>query len=121
MSTMSVHNATEDNFCKHTLPYRQVGRMLIERLHFRVNPPEFVKDFLLSDSMVWTPWLQRQVGYVKKDTRILRNGEVEILVFWDSEENFEKASAKKAELATVENLMRSRTPGTYHLFSSSTL
>lgn len=93
--------------------------MRIERLLFQVNPPEMVKDFILADAEVWNPWLQRQPGFMNKTQRVVSKGMVEILVFWKSGEDLEKASKKKNELATVENILRSRSPARYTLVSSS--
>lgn len=93
--------------------------MKIERLLFQVNPPEFAKDFILSDSQVWNPWLVRQPGFIRKEHRIPSRGLVEVLVFWKSIDDMHKAAEKHQEIETVEAMMRNRTPGTYRLMSSS--
>lgn len=93
--------------------------MRIERLLFQVDPPEMVKDFMLADAEVWNPWLQRQPGFLNKTQRVVSKGLVEILVFWKSDSDLGKASEKKSELATVENILRSRSPARYTLVSSN--
>lgn len=93
--------------------------MKTERLLFQVSPPDMVKDFMLADSEVWNPWLQRQPGFLNKTQRVASKGLVEILVFWNSEKDLEQASKKKNELAVVENILRSRSPARYYLVSSS--
>lgn len=95
--------------------------MVIERLLFKVSPPEFSKDFLQADSDVWNSWLQRQPGFITKTSRVLPKGEVEVLVHWTSQSALDRASSKKEEHKFVDQLLRSRSPGTYHLIQSSTL
>jgi uncharacterized protein (TIGR03792 family) len=95
--------------------------MKIERLLYQVRPAEFAKDFLQADAQVWTPWLQRQKGFLNKTTRIMPQGQIELLIFWASAEDKTRAEGKKQELKQVENLMKSRAPGVYHLVQSSTL
>lgn len=95
--------------------------MVIERLLFRVSPPDFAKDFIQADSEVWNSWLQRQPGFLNKTAKLLAKGEVEVLIHWTSESALGKAAAKKEEHKFVDQLLRSRSPGTYHLIQSSTL
>lgn len=95
--------------------------MIIERLLFKVSPAEFAKDFLQADSEVWNTWLRRQPGFLNKTSRLLPHGEVEILVYWTSQAALSKAAAKKQEQQFVDQLLKSRSPGTYQLIQSSVL
>lgn len=93
--------------------------MLTERLLFKVDPAEFDKDFIQADAEVWTPWLQKQKGFLKKTARVLGKGMVEVLVFWSSKEYVDKAAAKKGEMAMVDSLLKKRSPGRFTMVSSS--
>jgi len=92
--------------------------MLIQRLIFQVQPPEFSKDYLKADSEVWNPWLQRQPGFLKKDTTYTANGQVTITNFWRSAEDFNQMVLKQDELAKVGKMMENRSPGTARLITS---
>lgn len=91
--------------------------MHLERLLYQVSPPEFVDDFLIADSQVWNPWLQRQPGYITKSHRLLPNGLVELLIQWKSKKDRETAAASP-DIRTLEAYMRQRSPGVYRLISS---
>lgn len=95
--------------------------MIVERLLFKVSPAEFAKDFVQADGEVWNPWLQRQPGYLNKTSKLLPNGEVEVLVYWTSQSALNKASSKKEEHKFVDQLLKTRSPGTYQLIQSSTI
>ena len=95
--------------------------MKIERLLYQVRPAEFAKDFLQADAQVWTTWLQRQRGFLNKTSRIMPQGMIEILIFWSTASEQAKAAGKKDEMKIVDNLMRSRSPGTYKLVQSSSV
>lgn len=98
---------------------RMREKVKIERLTFQVNPPEYTKDFLMSDSEVWNPWLKRQPGFLNKTSRLVGNGLVELTIFWKSGEGLKGAEAKTQEREMVEAMMRQRFPGTYTLVMSS--
>jgi hypothetical protein len=90
----------------------------IERLIYKVWPPEFVKDFLQVDNEVRTPWLQRQPGFLNKTSEFKSNGEVSILIFWKSDSDWFEAKNKVLELKNVERLLKQRSPGSFRLISS---
>jgi uncharacterized protein (TIGR03792 family) len=91
--------------------------MHVERLIFQVLPWVYVKDFIQADAEVWTPWLQRQPGYVTKTHRILPGGQVEFLIHWKSKADRE-AAKHQPDIQAVEGLMRLRSPGNYRLIAS---
>jgi hypothetical protein len=93
----------------------------IERLTFKIWPPEFVKDFLQVDNEVRTPWLQRQPGFMNKTSEFKANGEVSILIFWKSDSDWFEAKSKVLELESVERLLKQRSPGFFRLISSLSL
>lgn len=93
--------------------------MKIERLLFRVYPAGMEKDFILADAEVWNPWLQRQPGFLNKTQRVVSSGMVEILVFWRSPEDLNRAKAKKEELKFADQMLKSRSPARYTLISSA--
>ena len=92
--------------------------MKIERLIYKVWPPEFVKDFLQADNEVRLPWLQRQPGFMNKTSEFKANGEVSILIFWKSDSDWSEAKKKVLELESVERLLKQRSPGSFRLISS---
>lgn len=97
------------------------AKMKIERLLFRVTPPEFAKDFIQADGETWNPWLQRQKGFLNKTSRILPGGMVEFLLHWANLEDTKRASNKKEEMKHIDYMLRSRSPGRYTLIQSSFL
>jgi len=87
--------------------------MHIERLSFRVSPPERVNDFIDADALVWTPWLQQQKGYIKKTYTRVGNGGVDIRIFWMGEKQMQAAAAKP-DMKTVEVRFSATFVGVYH-------
>ncbi len=79
----------------------------VELLSFQVSPSEFVKDFLVADSQVWLPWLQRQRGFLHKTSEIYPGGRVELRLFWKTKEDQDRAAASP-ELQTIELMFRNR-------------
>lgn len=94
--------------------------MKIERLLFQVEPKEFVKDFIKADAEVWNPWLQRQKGFLNKTSRIISSNQVELLIYWKSEQYLEKAASKTAEIAMINNMLKGKSPARFILIHSST-
>jgi hypothetical protein len=92
--------------------------MKIERLLFKVNPPDMVKDFLLADAEVWNPWLKRQKGFINKTQRIVSRGIVELVIFWTSESDLKRAGEKKDEMRVIDKLLEGRSPARYTLLKS---
>lgn len=95
--------------------------MKIERLVFQVRPLEYSKDFLQADAEVWNPWLKRQPGFLNKTSRIVRDGLVELSIFWKDEDSVDKASEKIKEMEMIKKFMGDRFPGSYTLVLSSLL
>ena len=95
--------------------------MKIERLTFKVWPPEFVKDFLQVDNEVRTPWLRRQPGFLNKTSEFKLNGEVLITIFWKNERDWSAAKARVLEIESLERLLKQRSPGSFRLVSSRSL
>lgn len=89
--------------------------MKIERLLFQINPGEFANDFIQADAEVWNPWLKRQPGFLDKKSRTISPGMVEFLIFWKSEDDLKRASAKTREMEMVDYMLRQRSPGSYRL------
>ena len=91
----------------------------VERMLFQVTPHSYAKDFLLADAEVWNPWLKRQVGFLNKETRVVGNGLVELVLFWKDQGSLDKAAAKRAEMLVVDQMMKQRSPAAYTLVSST--
>jgi hypothetical protein len=89
----------------------------VERLLFQVLPWDYVKDFIQADAEVWTPWLQRQPGYITKTNRILPSGQVEFLIHWMTKADRQRAETQP-DIKAVQGLLRKRSPGVYRLISS---
>ena len=90
--------------------------MKIERLHFQVAP-ELIETFIAADGEIWTPWLQRQPGYINKQYIRYPAGQVTILVFWKDETSVKKA-LKDPNYAILEPTMRAKLGNVYRLVSA---
>ena len=91
--------------------------MEVERLLFQVTP-NLVDDFIIADTQVWLPWLQRQPGFLRKTHGVRPGGMVETLIFWKNKSSWDRAS-KSPELPTIELMFRNRIGPIYRLTSSS--
>jgi len=93
--------------------------MKTERLLFHVSPASEVKDFMTEDAETWTPWLERQPGYIGKSVTRVSRDLVEMLIFWNSLEDQERASKKKREMEAVDRVLKGRIKGSYRIMQSS--
>lgn len=87
--------------------------MHIERLSFRVSPPDRLESFIETDAAVWDPWLRQQRGYIRKTYTRFGNGRVDIRLFWMSEWSM-KTAAAKPEMKTVEVRFSATFAGVYN-------
>jgi hypothetical protein len=90
----------------------------IERLTFVISPPSESKTFVDLDKRIWTPWLQTQPGFIRKEAQIYQGGRVEMQIFWKDETSHNKAAAKP-DLESTEIRFKSLFPGLYRLVYSS--
>jgi hypothetical protein len=90
----------------------------IERLTFVISPPSESKTFVDLDKQIWTPWLQTQPGFIRKEAQIYQGGRVEMQIFWRNEASHDKAAAKP-DLESTEIRFKSLFPGLYRLVYSS--
>lgn len=94
--------------------------MKIESLTFQVTPSQSITDFLDTYGKVWEPWLRQQQGFIRKQIDSVRGSQVTVLLFWDSQENMERAYGKTKEIGTLEDALR-KFPGSFGLIHYYTI
>ena len=88
--------------------------MKIESLTFQVTPSQSITDFLDTYGKVWEPWLRQQQGFIRKQIDSVRGSQVTVLLFWDSQENMDRAYGKIQEIAALDDATR-KLPGSFSL------
>jgi hypothetical protein len=84
----------------------------IERLVFQVSPTHLATDFLSADDKIWTTWLMQKPGYLHKTSQIYPGGVVNLLIYWASKADLDRAS-KDPQIPIVEARMKKEFSGVY--------
>lgn len=94
--------------------------MKIESLTFQITPSQSVADFIDKHKEVWEPWLRQQQGFIRKQIDSVRGSQVTVLLFWDSQENMDRAYGKIQEIAALDDATR-KLPGSFSLIHYYTI
>lgn len=94
--------------------------MKIESLTFQITPSQSVADFIDKHKEVWEPWLRQQQGFIIKQIDSVRGSQVTVLLFWDSQENMDRAYGKIQEIAALDDATR-KLPGSFSLIHYYTI
>jgi hypothetical protein len=86
----------------------------IESLTFQITPSLSKAVFLDTHGKVWEPWLRQQQGFIRKQIDSVRGNQVTVLLFWDSQENMDRAYGKIQEIAALDDATR-KFPGSFGL------
>jgi uncharacterized protein (TIGR03792 family) len=89
--------------------------VVIEKLSILVNPANKMEDFLKLEEKLWTPWLQRQEGFIQKTVDRLPNGRIDLRIFWRSQQDWDNASKKKAEISVIEAQAKNQLGAVYQI------
>ena len=74
-----------------------------------------MEDFLKLEEKLWTPWLQRQEGFIQKTVDRLPNGRIDLRIFWRSQQDWDNASKKKAEISVIEAQAKNQLGAVYQI------
>lgn len=62
--------------------------MIVEMLTLRVEP-ELFEEWRRVDAAVWTTFLERQPGFIRKEVWYRQDSDVRVVVWWRSQEDWD--------------------------------